>query len=86
VSSELQAGEIEVTVFVWREGRYYVAYEPYTGVSSQGKTVDEALENIREALELYLEEKQDEILPVERVMITRIRVKVPVKIAEQHPK
>jgi len=83
VSSGAQAVEVEVTVFVWKEGGYWVAFEPYTGVSSQGETVDEALENIREALELYLEEKQDEILPIERVMITRVRVRVPVKTAEQ---
>ena len=69
--------EIEVVVFVWREGKWFVAYEPSSGVASQGETVDEALNNLREALELYLEEKQD-IYPIERVMITRIKVKLPV--------
>ncbi len=41
---------------VWREEDIYVARDVVTGVTSQGKTVDEALENLREALELYSEE------------------------------
>ncbi len=34
----------------------FVAREVVTGITSQGETVEEALENLREALELYLEE------------------------------
>lgn len=34
----------------------YVAYNPETGTTSQGETVEEALSNLREATELYLEE------------------------------
>lgn len=34
----------------------YIIKEMYTGVTTQGDTVDEALENIKEAVELYLEE------------------------------
>lgn len=34
----------------------YVAYNPETGTTTQGETVEEALENLREATELYLEE------------------------------
>lgn len=34
----------------------YVAYNPETGTSSQGETIEEALANLREAVELYLEE------------------------------
>jgi predicted RNase H-like HicB family nuclease len=34
----------------------YVAYNPETGTTSQGETLDEALANLREAVELYLEE------------------------------
>lgn len=64
---------IELTVFVWREGKWFVAYEPTSGVASQGKTVDEALKNLREALELYLEDKKD-VYPLERVMITKLRL------------
>ena len=34
----------------------YVALNPETGTTSQGETVDEALANLKEATELYLEE------------------------------
>ncbi len=34
----------------------YVAYNPETGTTTQGETVEDALTNLREATELYLEE------------------------------
>ena len=34
----------------------YVAHNPETGTVSQGDTVEDALANLREAVELYLEE------------------------------
>lgn len=34
----------------------YVAFNPETGTTTQGETVEEALSNLREATELYLEE------------------------------
>jgi len=34
----------------------YVALNPETGTVSQGETIEEAIANLREAVELYLEE------------------------------
>jgi predicted RNase H-like HicB family nuclease len=34
----------------------YVAFNPETGTTTQGETVEEALLNLQEATELYLEE------------------------------
>ena len=34
----------------------YMAFNPETGTTTQGETVEEALANLREATELYLEE------------------------------
>ena len=34
----------------------YVAFNPDTGTTTQGESVEEALANLREATELYLEE------------------------------
>ena len=34
----------------------FTAYNPETGTTTQGETVDEAVTNLREATELYLEE------------------------------
>ena len=33
----------------------YVAFNPETGTTSQGETVEDAVANLREAVELYLE-------------------------------
>jgi predicted RNase H-like HicB family nuclease len=35
----------------------YVALNPETGTASQGETVEEALANLREAVEMYLEDE-----------------------------
>jgi len=42
-------------VIFW-DGSWFVAECPETGTVSQGKTVDEALANLKEATELYLED------------------------------
>jgi predicted RNase H-like HicB family nuclease len=40
---------------VWREGDWFVSHCLEVDVASQGKTENEALENLKEALELYFE-------------------------------
>lgn len=44
------------TAVLHREDHFYVAECPEVGTVSQGKTIEEAVENLREATELYLEE------------------------------
>jgi len=44
------------TAVLHKEGDLYVANCPEVGTVSQGKTVEEALDNLKEATELYLEE------------------------------
>lgn len=46
---------LKVGVTIHRDGEWYVAIDPITGVASQGKSVDEALKNFREAFELWFE-------------------------------
>ena len=43
------------TAVVTHEGEWYVARALEVDVASQGNTIDEALANLREALELYFE-------------------------------
>ncbi|MDD3575013.1 type II toxin-antitoxin system HicB family antitoxin [Methanospirillum sp.] len=43
------------TAIIHREGELFVALCPETGTVSQGKTIEEAVENLKEATELYLE-------------------------------
>jgi predicted RNase H-like HicB family nuclease len=40
----------------------YVAFNPDTGTTTQGDTVEEALANLREAVELYLEDEDITLL------------------------
>jgi predicted RNase H-like HicB family nuclease len=40
---------------VWREGDWYVAQCLELDIASQGETEDEALANLKEAIELYFE-------------------------------
>ena len=44
------------SVIVHKEKKYYVAECPEVGTVSQGKTIEEAIKNLKEATELYLEE------------------------------
>lgn len=44
------------SAIVTEEDGGFVALNPDTDVASQGDTIDEALANLKEALELYLEE------------------------------
>ena len=47
---------ITLTAVLHREDDLYIAECPKVGTVSQGKTVEEAVQNLREATELYLEE------------------------------
>lgn len=51
-------GEVSVrlTAAVTQEGNWYVARCLEVEVTSQGRTIDEALRNLKEALELYFED------------------------------
>lgn len=51
------------TASVWREDGLYVAQCLQVDVASQGETVDDALINLREALELHFEPPTASILP-----------------------
>jgi len=48
-----------LTAIVHKEEDMYVAECPELGTVSQGRTVDEAVANLKEATELYLEEFPD---------------------------
>ena len=59
------------------EDGYYVALCPELDVASQGESVEEALRNLKEALELYLEDEYVETpLRAEAPMVTMVKVDV----------
>ena len=60
------------TAVVHREEAWYVAECPEVGVVSQGGTLEEALANLKEATEVYLEEFPPPRL--QRALITTFEV------------
>ena len=48
---------LEFSSVVNNEGKWYVAHYPEVEVASQEKNVESVLENLREAIELYREDK-----------------------------
>ncbi len=53
----------EFTASVWQEGEWFIAQCREVDVASQGLTEQEALDNLREALELHFEPPRATILP-----------------------
>jgi predicted RNase H-like HicB family nuclease len=49
----------EYTAVVWREGESYVSKCPELGVASCGDTIEEATNNLKEAVELYIENAKE---------------------------
>jgi predicted RNase H-like HicB family nuclease len=54
----------------------FVAFNPETGTTSQGETVVEALANLNEATELYLEEFPSTTLPPTPAWVTSFEVSI----------
>jgi predicted RNase H-like HicB family nuclease len=49
----------EYTAVVWKEGESYVSKCPELGVASCGDTFEEATNNLKEAVELYIENARE---------------------------
>ena len=45
----------QLTAIIGREGNGYVSLCPELDIASQGETIEQAQENLREALELFFE-------------------------------
>lgn len=55
---------------VYKEDKRYVAHCPETGTARQGESIEEAVQNLREATELYLEEFPVEATSFRPIMTT----------------
>jgi len=68
-------GTLEFSSVVSKEGKWYVATCPELGITSQGKTVERSIDNLREAIELYLED-EDATAPSSnyRPLVTVVKV------------
>ncbi|MBE0513151.1 type II toxin-antitoxin system HicB family antitoxin [Candidatus Bathyarchaeota archaeon] len=50
---------LKVGVTIHKDGEWYVAIDPVTGVASQGKSVGKALKNFQEAFGLWFENAEE---------------------------
>ena len=65
---------IKYNVIVQKEEKWYVAKCLDNSIASQGKTIDEALNNLKEALELFSQSEQFE--KPKQIIITTLEVAV----------
>ncbi len=69
----------QLTAIIEKEGNGYVALCPEVDVASQGDTINEARNNLKEALELFFETASPEEITLrlhEEVYITHVEIKV----------
>ncbi|MGA1351257.1 MAG: type II toxin-antitoxin system HicB family antitoxin [Burkholderiaceae bacterium] len=69
----------QLTAVIEREGNGYVSFCPEVDVASQGDTVQEASENLKEAVELFFETAPKEEISRRlhnEVYVTRLEVMV----------
>ena len=60
---------------VWKKGKYFVAQCLNVEVSSFGETKEEALKNLNEAIELYMEDESfDNLTEIESAEITTSQI------------
>lgn len=65
---------VKYNVVIQKEEKWYVAKCLDNSVASQGKTIEEALNNLREAIELYNE--SEEIVKPKEIFITTLEVAI----------
>jgi predicted RNase H-like HicB family nuclease len=52
-----------ISFVVWKEKNEFVSQCLNVDVSSHGNTLDEAIKNLKEAVELYFEDERDSVMP-----------------------
>ena len=66
---------VKSTVIIQKEDTWYVATSIETGIASQGKSIDDALNNLTEALELYFENNKPDSINAP-VFVTTLEVAI----------
>lgn len=59
----------EINFVVWKEDKYYVSRCLNVEVSSFGESIDEAVKNLKEAVELYFEGESKELPEIKSIFI-----------------
>lgn len=68
---------VSFNVILTSEPPWYVATCPENSVASQGRTIEEALANLKEALELYYEDSDPPPRVLPPVFLTTLELTLP---------
>jgi len=65
-----------LNTIVWKEDKIFVAKFLEVELASQGKTKEEAIKNLKEALDLYLEDEPKNVLfpQIDKVSFQKIQI------------
>lgn len=67
----------QIHMVIWKEDGWYVAKSLEVEVASQGKTEEEAINNLKEALELYFENNTNqEIISVKNPKLQEVPIQL----------
>lgn len=73
---------VELPAIVYKDEKWFVAVCPLNDVASQGKTLEEALYNLREALELYYEDQKE--IKLQSPLITHVDIGLKRGVSVSH--
>ena len=71
--------KLTFSAILWKEGKLQIAWCPELDIASQGKNVEEALANLREAIDLYLEDEDAKIPTNRSPILTTLSVETHAK-------
>ena len=66
---------IQITVIIQKEEEWYVAKCVENNVASQGKTIEEAIRNLTEAVQLYYED-DDSSIEHHQTLVTTLEIAI----------
>ncbi len=59
----------EINYVIWKEEKHYIAQCLNVDVSSFGDSIDEAIANIKEAVELYFENDNKDFIKIDKLFL-----------------
>jgi predicted RNase H-like HicB family nuclease len=71
---------VTFSAVVWQEGKLQVAWCPELDIASQGKDIEQALSNLQEAVELYLEDEDATVPKGKSPVVTTLSVDTHAKV------
>jgi len=66
----------EIDYIIWQEKKYFVSQCLNVNVSSFGNSIDDARNNLLEAVELYFENESLELPPIDQIFVGKEKINV----------